>query len=265
VCSAIPFAEYPKRETAAVKLFKRSGGRDVDHDGNNNADADVDATDNDDREVDNGTAKSVSGSDNGIKGDAGDRRHRSRALNQARLFDDDAATTLRTQLINLAADLERSRSAEVVASQRAKHLAASFAEVRLTLETFVPDNAPQINADTPEAPTALVADPSPPQAQSADGERRARPRTTEEPRLFDDDATTALRVQLAALAAELEDSRTAEVLASQQAEMLAVSLASIKATIDGLGSRSAGRAEPSSARTGNKRSKPPGRRRKRKH
>ena len=257
-----------------MKLFKRSGGRGVDHgrnnaDANNNADAETRVSD--DRKVDNGTTKSVSDSDNGIKGGARDRRNHSRALNPARLFDDDATTTLRLQLTNLAADLERSRSAEVVASQRAKHLAASFAEVRLTLATFVPEPVPPTNPTDPTnpskpptptpTPTPTVADPSPTVAETPQGERRSRPRAAEDAYLLDDDATTALRVQLAALAVELESSRSAEVLASQQADILAASLASIKATIDGLGSLSHGRASSSAARSGSKSLKPPVRRR----
>lgn len=64
------------------------------------------------------------------------------------------------------------------------------------------------------------------------GERRRRPRHPDPMDLFDHEAATDLRTQFAALAEELDRSRTAEVLVAERSELLAASLAEMQRALD---------------------------------
>jgi hypothetical protein len=65
-----------------------------------------------------------------------------------------------------------------------------------------------------------------------DGDRRSRSRGPDAMRLFDDEAATALRAQLAALAEDLVRSRDSESIAALRAEHLAASLAEMQRALE---------------------------------
>ncbi len=142
---------------------------------------------------------------------SGERRTRSRNADPERLFDDAAATTFRAQLAALVSDLDRSRAAETLVTQRATLLAASLDEMQRGLEFL--------------APTPTPAQQVRPHAVAADA-----PQPT--PAALGADNSSALRAQLASLVAELEGSRLAEAVATRQAELLAGSLENMRRTLE---------------------------------